>query len=144
MLYLVATPIGNLKEITYRAIEVLNSVDYIACEDTRTSKILLDNYNIHKPLISYHKFNETKACEGILKDLKAGKDIAIISDDTQMTLFTASGLLVGKVNKALICEDYVRYIYKSYLDWHYTQTFEGKRPNVSFLSGKKELFKISF
>ena len=69
-------------------------------------------------------------------------NIAIISDDTQMTLFTASGLLVGKVNKALICEDYVKYIYKSYLDWHYTQTFEGKRPNVSFLSGKKELFKV--
>ena len=80
MLYLVSTPIGNLKEITYRAIEVLNEVDYIACEDTRTSKVLLDNYNIHKPLVSYHKFNETKAGLQIIDDLTAGKNIAIISD----------------------------------------------------------------
>ena len=80
MLYLVATPIGNLKEITYRALEVLNEVDYIACEDTRTSKVLLDNYNIHKSLVSYHKFNENKAGNQIVNDLKNGKDIAIISD----------------------------------------------------------------
>ena len=80
MLYLVSTPIGNLKEITYRAIEVLNNVDYIACEDTRTSKVLLDNYNIHKPLVSYHKFNETKAGLQIIDDLAAGKNVAIISD----------------------------------------------------------------
>jgi 16S rRNA (cytidine1402-2'-O)-methyltransferase len=80
MLYLIATPIGNLKEITYRAIEVLNEVDYIACEDTRTSRTLLDNYNIHKPLVSYHKFNENKSGDSIMQDLKNGKNIAIISD----------------------------------------------------------------
>ena len=80
MLYIVATPIGNLGEITYRAIEILNSVDYIACEDTRTSRVLLDAYNIHKPLIAYHKFNETKASIDIIKDLQNGKNIAIISD----------------------------------------------------------------
>jgi len=80
MLYLVATPIGNLKEITYRAVEVLNEVDYIACEDTRTSRILLNNYNIHKPLVSYHKFNENKSGNQIIEDLKKGKNIAIISD----------------------------------------------------------------
>jgi 16S rRNA (cytidine1402-2'-O)-methyltransferase len=80
MLYLVATPIGNLKEITYRAIEILSEVDYIACEDTRTSKVLLDNYNIHKPLVSYHKFNENKSGCDIVEDLKNGKNIAIISD----------------------------------------------------------------
>lgn len=80
MLYLIATPIGNLKEITFRAIEILNEVDYIACEDTRTSKVLLDNYNIDKPLVSYHKFNETKSGNQIINDLKSGKNIAIISD----------------------------------------------------------------
>lgn len=80
MLYLVATPIGNLKEITFRAVEVLESVDYIACEDTRTSKVLLDNYNIKKPLVSYHKFNENQSGQKIIEDLKSGKDIALISD----------------------------------------------------------------
>lgn len=80
MLYLVATPIGNLKEITFRAKEILESVDYIACEDTRTSKTLLDNYDIHKPLVSYHKFNETKSGTTIVEDLKNGKNIAVISD----------------------------------------------------------------
>lgn len=80
MLYLIATPIGNLKEITFRAIEILKDVDYIACEDTRTSKVLLDNYNISCPLISYHKFNETKSGNQIINDLKNGKNIAVISD----------------------------------------------------------------
>ena len=80
MLYLVATPIGNLKEVTHRAIEVLESVDYIACEDTRTSKVFLDNYNIHKPLVSYHKFNENQSGDKIVKDLLEGKNIAVISD----------------------------------------------------------------
>lgn len=80
MLYLVATPIGNLKELTFRAQEVLESVDYIACEDTRTSKVLLDNYNIHKTLVSYHKFNENKSGSAIVEDLEQGKNIAVISD----------------------------------------------------------------
>lgn len=80
MLYIVATPIGNLGEITFRAIEVLNSVEYIACEDTRTSKVLLDHYDIHKRLVAYHKFNEKKEAESIIFDLKNGKDIALISD----------------------------------------------------------------
>ena len=56
MVYFVGTPIGNLKEITYYAVEILNSVDYIACEDTRTSMTLLNHYNIKKPLVSYHIF----------------------------------------------------------------------------------------
>ena len=80
MLYIVATPIGNLKEITQRAIEVLSSVEYILCEDTRTSRVLLDAYNIKKHLKAYHKFNETKASIDVLEDLKNGKDIALISD----------------------------------------------------------------
>lgn len=80
MLYFVATPIGNLKDITLRAIEVLNSVDIIACEDTRNSLKLLNHYNISKKLISYHKFNEDNSADGIIALLKQGKNIAIISD----------------------------------------------------------------
>jgi len=95
MLYIVATPIGNLKEITYRAIEVLSSVDYILCEDTRTSKILLDNYEIKKPLKSYHKFNESKASEEIISDLKNGKDIALISDAGMPGISDPGNILVN-------------------------------------------------
>ena len=58
MLYIVATPIGNLEEITFRAVDVLKKVDYILCEDTRTSKVLLDKYQIKNKCVSYHKFNE--------------------------------------------------------------------------------------
>lgn len=80
MLYFVATPIGNLKDISYRAIDVLNSVDVIACEDTRNSLKLLNYYNIHKKLIAYHKYNEDNSSEGIIALLNEGKDVAIISD----------------------------------------------------------------
>lgn len=80
MLYLVATPIGNLADFSYRAIEVLQSCDYILCEDTRHSSHLLQKYQIKKPLKSYHKFSEAKSQEVILKDLKEGKTLALISD----------------------------------------------------------------
>lgn len=97
MLYIVATPIGNLKEFTYRAVEVLNSVEYILCEDTRTSKVLLDNYNIRKPLKSYHKFNETKASEEVVEDLHIGKDIALISDAGMPGISDPGNILVKKL-----------------------------------------------
>lgn len=80
MLYLVATPIGNLSDITFRAIETLRSCDYILCEDTRHSLHLLKHYDIHKPLKSYHKFNETQQAQSILEDLRAGQHICLISD----------------------------------------------------------------
>ncbi len=80
MLYFVATPIGNLKDMTYRAVETLSSVDEIACEDTRRSLTLLNAYGIKKPLFSYHKFNEKEAGEKIIEKLKDGKNIAVISD----------------------------------------------------------------
>ena len=99
MLYVVATPIGNLKEITCRAIEILNSVDYIACEDTRTSKILLDHYNIHKPLKSYHKFNESKCSEEIINDLKNGKEIALISDAGMPGISDPGNILINNLIK---------------------------------------------
>lgn len=80
MLYFVATPIGNLKDISYRAIEVLNSVDEIACEDTRHSLALLNHYEIKKPLFAYHKFNEREVAEKIIEKLKNGLNLAVISD----------------------------------------------------------------
>lgn len=80
LLYLVATPIGNLKDITYRAIEVLKACDYVLCEDTRHTRILMNHYAISKPLKSYHKFNEAAKENIILEDLQAGKTIALVSD----------------------------------------------------------------
>ena len=79
-LYVVATPIGNLKDITERAIDTLKEVDYILCEDTRTSLILLKHYNKKKKLVSYHKFNESERVSSIINDLKKGLNIALISD----------------------------------------------------------------
>lgn len=79
-LYLVPTPIGNLNEMTPRAIEVLQSVDVIACEDTRTSGQLLKHFHIEKRLISYQNFNEDTSTKGIINLLSQGKNIALISD----------------------------------------------------------------
>ena len=79
-LYLVSTPIGNLKDITLRAIETLKNSSYILCEDTRVSKKLFDRYDIKSKLISNHKFNETKNLNKIIDLLKSGKTISLISD----------------------------------------------------------------
>lgn len=79
-LYLVPTPIGNLRDITFRAIETLNAVDLILAEDTRTSGVLLKHYEIKKPLQSFHNFNEHRALEGLIKRMKDGETMALISD----------------------------------------------------------------
>jgi 16S rRNA (cytidine1402-2'-O)-methyltransferase len=79
-LFLVPTPIGNLGDITLRALDVLKSVDMIACEDTRHTRKLLAAYSIHKPLISYQKFSETKKLSHILELLVTGKNVALVSD----------------------------------------------------------------
>jgi 16S rRNA (cytidine1402-2'-O)-methyltransferase len=80
ILYVVATPIGNLGDITLRAIEVLKQVDLIACEDTRHTKILLSHYGIKKTLTSYFEHNKQKKAKYILELLKKGKKIALVSD----------------------------------------------------------------
>jgi 16S rRNA (cytidine1402-2'-O)-methyltransferase len=80
MLYLVATPIGNLKDITLRGLEVLRSVDLIASEDTRKTSILLREYEIHKPQKSYHAFNEKKVVPKLLERLLEGESIAVVTN----------------------------------------------------------------
>ena len=79
-LTLVPTPIGNLKDITFRAIEVLKQVDFVLAEDTRTSRVLLNHYEISTPLKSFHMHNEHKMVSRFVDDLKAGKNIALVSD----------------------------------------------------------------
>ncbi|WP_421920558.1 16S rRNA (cytidine(1402)-2'-O)-methyltransferase [Marinifilum sp.] len=79
-LYLIPTPIGNLEDITIRSINTLKSVDLILAEDTRTSGFLLKHYEISKPLLSHHKFNEHKTSENIANRILAGESVALISD----------------------------------------------------------------
>lgn len=80
MLYLIATPVGNLQDITLRALEILKSCDYILCEDTRHSLKLLSHYGIKKTLKSYHEHNEKQRSEQVIEDLKAGMSVALITD----------------------------------------------------------------
>jgi len=80
ILYFVPTPVGNLEDMTFRAVKVLKEVDYILCEDTRTSGVLLKHYEISKPLKSYHLHNEHQATQKVIDDLKNGQNIAIITD----------------------------------------------------------------
>ena len=79
-LFVVATPIGNLEDMTYRAVRVLREVDWIACEDTRESRKLLDHFEIKTPLVSYHDFNELERAKELADRLKAGESGALVSD----------------------------------------------------------------
>lgn len=80
MLYIVPTPIGNLKDFTFRAVEILQQVDVILCEDTRTSSKLLSHYHISKPLSPYHQHNEHKIVQHLADQMQAGKTFALITD----------------------------------------------------------------
>ena len=80
MLYIVPTPVGNLEDITLRALRVLKEVDLILAEDTRTSSVLLHYYDIHTPLRSHHKFNEHETSDRVADEIAAGKNVALISD----------------------------------------------------------------
>ena len=95
-LYLVSTPLGNLKDITLRAIEVLQQSDYILCEDTRVSKNLLEKYQIKSKLISNHKFNEKKNIVKIIEYLKSGKIISLISDAGTPSISDPGSILVNE------------------------------------------------
>ncbi len=95
-LYLVSTPLGNLKDITLRAIEVLQQSDYILCEDTRVSKNLLDKYQIKSKLISNHKFNEKKNVVKIIEYLISGKIISLISDAGTPSISDPGSILINQ------------------------------------------------
>ena len=98
-LYIVSTPIGNLDDITLRAIEVLKKSDIILCEDTRHSIKLLRHYKIKKKLVSYHKFNEKKQLLNIIKYFKEGKILSLISDAGTPLLSDPGKLLVNECIK---------------------------------------------
>lgn len=96
-LYIVPTPIGNLEEMTPRAISILKSVDYIACEDTRTSRVLLEHFNITTKCIAHHSHNQENSIDGILQLLIAGNNIALISDAGYPLISDPGNLLVTRV-----------------------------------------------
>ena len=98
-LYIVSTPIGNLKDITLRAIETLQKSSFILCEDTRVSKNLLDRYEIKSKLISNHKFNETKNLDKIINLLKSGEIISLISDAGTPSISDPGSILVNECVK---------------------------------------------
>ena len=98
-LYLVSTPLGNLKDITFRAIETLKKSDYILCEDTRVSKKLFDRYEINSKLISNHKFNEKKNLNKIIEYLNSGKIISLISDAGTPSISDPGSILVNECIK---------------------------------------------
>lgn len=99
MLYLVPTPLGNLQDITLRALEVLKSCDLILCEDTRHSKTLLDHYSIKKPLKSLHKFNEQEELDAIIALLQSDQTLALISDAGTPCIQDPGALLVNTCHK---------------------------------------------
>jgi len=101
-LYIVSTPIGNLSDITLRAIEVLNKSEYILCEDTRTSKKLLNKYNIKSKLISNHKFNETRNTKKIVEILKYNKIVSLISDAGTPTVSDPGKIIINECIKKKI------------------------------------------
>jgi len=98
-LYLVSTSIGNLKDITFRAVDTLKKSDYILCEDTRVSKNLLDRYEIKSSLISYHKFNEKKIVTKIISLLRLGKIISLISDAGTPNISDPGKILINECIK---------------------------------------------
>ena len=97
--YIVPTPIGNLKDITYRAVEVLKSVDFIACEDTRVTKKLLDKYQITAKLIDCHKFNEKERSEKIISLIESGKTVALVSDAGTPLISDPGSILISELIK---------------------------------------------
>ncbi len=97
--YIVPTPIGNITDITIRAVEILKEVDFIACEDTRTTQKLLNHYDIRTKCISYHKYNERERVEFFLNELRNGKTIALVSDAGTPMICDPGNVIVEELRK---------------------------------------------
>ena len=95
-LYLVSTPIGNMEDITFRAVDILKRSDFILCEDTRRSAKLLSYFKIKKTLVSYHKFNEIKLSDKVIDSIKENKIVSLISDAGTPTISDPGLILVKK------------------------------------------------
>ena len=113
-LYVVSTPIGNLGDITLRALEVLNKSDYILCEDTRVSKKLLSRYKISSNLISNHKFNEKKNIKKIINILNSNKIVSIISDAGTPVISDPGKILIDEC----INQKSMYFLYQALLLYH--------------------------
>ncbi|MCX6808423.1 MAG: 16S rRNA (cytidine(1402)-2'-O)-methyltransferase [Candidatus Berkelbacteria bacterium] len=98
-LFIVATPIGNLGDITFRAIETLKSVDLIACEDTRVTGNLLKHFDIKKPVVSYFQHSKLSKIEYIIEELQTGKDIALVTDAGTPGISDPGQELIGRIKK---------------------------------------------
>ncbi len=99
MLFLIATPIGNLKDITLRALETIKACDYLLCEDTRRTRILLDHYEIRVPLKSFHLFNESAKENRVIDDLKNGLTVGVVSDAGTPGISDPGERLVARARK---------------------------------------------
>ena len=100
MLYIVPTPVGNLDDITFRALSILKSVDLILAEDTRTSSVLLHHFDIHTPMQAHHKFNEHQTVQRVVEQLQSGKTVALISDAGTPAISDPGFLLVRECVRA--------------------------------------------
>src|SRR5215213_5141237 len=98
-LFLVATPIGNLQDITFRAVETLKTVDLIACEDTRHTRKLLNHFSVKNKLVSYHEHNEAERAEELAELLTKGKNIAVVSDAGTPAICDPSYKIVQKAHQ---------------------------------------------
>jgi len=101
ILYIVATPIGNLEDVSFRAVRILKEVDLILCEDTRQTKKLLDHYSINTPTLSYHQHSRIKKINYIVRQLNQGKNLALVSDAGTPGISDPGQVLIQHVTEKL-------------------------------------------